>query len=145
MRTEALTFIAVGIFTTSLGIVYWFTSYEPAGTVLLLATAGFGLIPGAFLLVRSARMRPRPEDRDDAVLADGAGPIGSFPGSSVWPFVLASGAALAGLGLVFGIWASLPGVMILAVAFVGATLESGGVTAGSGPHDDDRRPSEPGA
>ena len=107
-----------------IGVAYWFTSYEPTGTVLLALTVGLGAIPGGFLLWRSARMASRVEDRPDAGPGDGEGVIGSFPVSSIWPFALAAGAALTGIGLVFGLWASLPGVALLGVTFVAATLES---------------------
>jgi hypothetical protein len=33
---------------------------------------------------------------------------------------------MTGIGLVFGVWAGLPGVILIGVAFVGAVLESRG-------------------
>lgn len=124
MRTEALIFVGVAAFMGVIGAIYWFASYEDAGTTLLATTVGLGLIPGGFLLYRTRGMGSRPEDRPDAVPDDGAGVVGSFPEASIWPFVLAAGAALAGIGLVFGLWASLPGLLLIAVAFVFATVES---------------------
>jgi Cytochrome c oxidase subunit IV len=124
MRVEGLVFGFVAVFMAVLGIIYWFTSYEPTGTVLLALASGIGAIPGAFFLWHGTRMDARPEDRPDADPEDGAGVVGQFLESSVWPFVLAGGAALAGVGLVFGLWASLPGVALLTIAFVGASLES---------------------
>jgi hypothetical protein len=42
----------------------------------------------------------------------------------VWPLVLAIGAATTGIGLVFGVWAALPGTVVLVLAFIGGSLES---------------------
>ena len=39
-------------------------------------------------------MGHRVEDREDASIEEGAGEINSFPGSSIWPFVLGMGAFL---------------------------------------------------
>ena len=128
MRLEAFAFLSVAAMSAVLGAIYWFTSYEPAGTTLLGFTVVLGLLPGIYLLRGSRQMAPRPSDRPDADPDDGAGPIGSFPEASVWPFVLAAGAALAGIGLVFGLWSSLPGLVLLTLGFVGATLESRGTT-----------------
>jgi hypothetical protein len=124
MKVEAYTFLSVAAVMAILGLIYWFTSYEPTGTTLLGVAAVFGLLPGIYLLRQSRRIEPRPEDRTDAKGAEGAGVVGSFPESSVWPFVLAGGVALTGVGLVFGLWASAPGVLLLGIAFVGASLES---------------------
>ena len=126
MKVEAYSFLGVSAGMAILGLIYWFTSYEPTGTTLLGVAAVFGAFPGVYLLRRSRQMTPRPEDRPDADPGDGAGVVGSFPESSVWPFVVAGGAALSGVGLVFGLWAAAPGVILLAIAFVGATLESSG-------------------
>jgi hypothetical protein len=126
MKVEAYSFLGVASAMAVLGIIYWFTSSEPSGTTLLGVATVFGALPGVYLLRRSRQMEPRPEDRGDADPADGAGVVGSFPESSVWPFVLAGGAALTGVGLVFGLWAAAPGVILLGIAFVGASLESRG-------------------
>jgi hypothetical protein len=123
---QALVFVGTGSFLAVIGAIYWFTSYEPAGTVLLVLGLGLGVIPGAFLLYRTASTPVLAEDRDDADPADGAGSLGTFPASSVWPVVFAGGAALTGIGLVFGAWAALPGLLTVTIAFVGATLESRG-------------------
>ena len=58
-------------------------------------------------------MKPRPEDRTDATMADGAGVIGSFPGSSIWPFVLGMGLFLMVLSMVFGLWLIAPGASLV--------------------------------
>jgi hypothetical protein len=123
---QGLVFAGTGLFLAVIGGIYWFTSYDPAGTVPLVLGLGLGVIPGAFLLWRAGTGPALAEDRADADPGDAAGPVGTFPESSVWPIVLAGGAALSGVGLVFGLWSALPGAMLLVVAFVGATLESRG-------------------
>jgi hypothetical protein len=124
MKEQGLVFVATAAFMVTIGLIYWFTSYEPTGTVLLLLCVGLGVIPGSYLLWRARRSPALPEDRPDADPDELAGRVGSFPESSVWPFVLAIGAAITGVGLVFGVWAMLPGIVILGVAFVGGSLES---------------------
>jgi hypothetical protein len=126
VRVQGLIFIGTGVFVVVSGAIYWFTSYEPAGTVMLLAGLGLGVMPGAFLVWRSMVGSVPAEDRGDAEMGDGAGRVGTFPTSSVWPVVLAGGAALTGVGLVFGLWSALPGLVFVAIAFVGATLQSRG-------------------
>ncbi len=69
-------------------------------------------------------MKPRPEDRTDATMEEGAGVIGSFPGSSIWPFVLGMGLFLTALSAVFGLWLLAPGLSLVISAAVGATVES---------------------
>ena len=66
----------------------------------------------------------RHSDRTDASTAEGAGDINSFPGSSIWPFVLGMGAFLTLLSLVFGIWLILPGISLILSAAIGVTAES---------------------
>jgi hypothetical protein len=126
MRAEAIVFLAVSAVMAVLGLVYWFTSYEPSGTALLGFSVVLGLIPGLYLLRRSRTMASLASDRDDASIDDDAGVVGSFPEGSVWPFVLAGGAALTGGGLVFGLWSSLPGLVLLSLGFIGGSLESRG-------------------
>ncbi|MHB8593088.1 MAG: aa3-type cytochrome oxidase subunit IV, partial [Acidimicrobiales bacterium] len=72
----------------------------------------------------SRRMAPRPEDRADASIEDGAGVIGAFPDSSVWPFVLGMGLFLVVLSAVFGLWLLPPGGALVISAVIGVTAES---------------------
>src|SRR5215472_5041895 len=104
MRREALLLIGVAIFFGLVGVTYWFTAYEDAGFLMLIGTTLLGFVPGSYYLWWSQRMRPRPEDRPDATIAEGSGVIGSFPGSSIWPFVLGMGFFLVALSAVFGLW-----------------------------------------
>jgi hypothetical protein len=126
MKLESFIFLGVSLFFVLIGVVYWFTSYEDTGTTLLAGAALLGVLAGGYLLRQSRRIAPRPEDRADATLADGAGEVRQFPGPSVWPFVLAFGATVLGTGLVFGVWVVILGISIFFLAAVGYVAESRG-------------------
>ena len=65
-------------------------------------------------------MKPPPdEDLPDAEMSDGAGMIDSFPGSSIWPFVLGMGACSTVLSFVFGLWLAPIGVALVLSAVIG--------------------------
>ena len=59
---------------------------------------------GSALWLISNRIEPRPEDREDAEIADGAGELGFFSPGSYWPFGLATAAVVASIGLAFAQW-----------------------------------------
>ena len=124
MRIEALFLLGVAVFFGIVGVIYWFWAYEQGGTAMLVGTTLLGLVPGSYYLWWSFRMRPRPEDRSDASIAEGSGVIGSFPSSSVWPFVLGMGLFLLALSLVFGLWLIAPGISLIVSALIGVTVES---------------------
>jgi Cytochrome c oxidase subunit IV len=124
MRTESLILIGVGLFFGAVGVVYWFWSYEQAGSMMLLGTCLLGLLPGSYYYWWHRRMGARLEDRDDATIEEGAGVIDSFPGSSIWPFVLGMGALLLVNSFVFGIWLFFPAVGLILTALIGVTAES---------------------
>lgn len=124
MRVEGLVLLALAIFGGIAAAVYWFTAYEPGGTVMLTAFGLLGLLPGGYYYWWSRRMRPRPEDRADANPQDSAGVIAAFPGSSIWPLVLGVGAAFIGLALVFGPWTALFGLTLIVSALIGVIVES---------------------
>lgn len=124
MRIEALLLLGVAVFFAGVGIAYWFLGYEQGGTMMLVGTTLLGLLPGGYYLWWSRRMVPRPEDRTDASIEDGAGVIGAFPDSSIWPFVLGMGLFLVVLSVVFGLWLLAPGLALVISAAVGVTVES---------------------
>jgi hypothetical protein len=101
VKVEALIFNVIAIFCVIAAVVYGVWAREPIGTTALILSAGLtGLIGGFFWFV-SRRIDPRPEDRKDADIAEGAGELGFFPPSSYWPFALGLSAALMGLALAF--------------------------------------------
>ena len=124
MRVEAILLLFLGVFFGIVGIVYWFWSYEDAGTMMLAGTAALGFLPGSYYYFWHRRMGKRVEDRDDASIEEGAGVIESFPSTSIWPFVLGMGAFLTVLSLVFGIWLIFLGIPLILSALTGVTAES---------------------
>jgi hypothetical protein len=135
MRHEAKLLMGVGAFFSLTDIVYWFWGYhylagnnsvgpEQSGTVMLIGTVLLGMVPGLYYFWWSHHMRPRPEDRPDATIEEGSGVIGTFPSSSIWPFVLGMGAFLIALAAVFGIWLLVPAFSLVFSAAIGYTAES---------------------
>ncbi len=124
MRIEALVLLGVAIFFGITGTVYWFTSYEDGGTMMLVGTCLLGLLPGSYYYWWHRRMGDRPEDRPDATIEEGAGEIATFPGSSIWPFVLGMGAFMLVLAFAFGMWFFFPAAGLMLTALVGVTAES---------------------
>lgn len=124
MRIEALLLIGVAIFFGIIGIVYWFTAYDDSGFLMLIGTTLLGLLPGGYYLWWSNRMKPRPEDLDNADMKDGSGVVGSFPGSSIWPFVLGMGAFMIAMSAVFGWWFFPIAIALAVSAATGYTVES---------------------
>jgi hypothetical protein len=124
MKLEAYVFLFVGIFFGCVGLAYWLLSYEDAGSVMLLGSFLLGCVPGVYYLWWSRRMPQRPADDPKASLDDGAGVVGAFPGSSIWPFVLGLGASFVAAALVFGGWTLGVGLFLAVAALVGVVFES---------------------
>jgi hypothetical protein len=120
VKTETKVLLFASVFVGVIAAVYWFTSYEDAGAVMLAVGAvAYAMICGyLYLQVRRMAGGPaRPEDLDDGRVS-GQVEIGYFPAASVWPAALGMGAVLTALGLVFGYWF----LVIAAIVFVGAII-----------------------
>jgi hypothetical protein len=124
MKVESLFYLGITAFFIIIGTIYWFTSYEDAGTTMLAASSLLGLLAGGYLLFQARKFPPRPEDRPDATLAEGAGPVDRFPVSTVWPFVFGFGATVLATGFVFGVWVVLGGAIVLAFGVIGMIRQS---------------------
>jgi hypothetical protein len=96
MRVETWLFIGLTGFFALAAIVYGVLApHEVVGITALVLSTGLTLIIGTFLLFVSRRLEgARPEDNDDAEIADGAGDLGFFSPGSYYPFFLASVIAL---------------------------------------------------
>ncbi|SDZ05818.1 Cytochrome c oxidase subunit IV [Micromonospora pattaloongensis] len=107
MKTEWRLFAIVAAFLLLIAIVYsvwneiFFHHYDWVGTVALLLSCLLCTMLAGFFWFVSRRIDPRPEDRADAEIAEGAGEIGFFSPGSYWPFGIALSATIAGLGLAF--------------------------------------------
>lgn len=120
MPEEIRFFGRLSIYALVVGVIYWFLSYEAAGTVLLV---GFGIANGAgFLVLRGA---PRPGTSTEAEREASHAPDGPFgdesgpvPTRSAAPLAVGFGLAVAGLAGAFGPWFLLAGAVPLAIGAV---------------------------
>jgi uncharacterized membrane protein YfcA len=116
------TMAGTGAFIVPFAVIYWFLSYEDAGTALLVAVSVALLFLGAYLWLTSRRLPPLPEDRTDGMLPE-EDVVGVFPSGSLWPLVLGAGAMFAALGLAYSGWLALPGLGLVLLAIGGLLLE----------------------
>ena len=123
MKVEAKILLGLGLFFGVMGVVYWFWSREATGSVMMFAGMLLGFLPGGYYYYWSRRMKMRPEDDPNATQEGGAGVVGAFPGTSIWPFTLGMGSFFVVLSLVFGIWFLVPGLGLVVWAMLGGTAE----------------------
>ena len=67
-------------------------------------TALLFLLVTFYLGFHASRMEPRPEDRKEAEIAEGAGELGFFPPYSWWPLWCAATLAVIVFGTAMGAW-----------------------------------------
>ena len=123
MRIEAKLLLFLGLFFGAMCAVYWTWSLENAGGVMMCAGMLLCFLPGSYYYYWSRRMKTRPEDDPNATTEVGAGVVGSFPGTSIFPFLLGMGSFFVVLALVFGIWLLIPGLALVLWALLGGTSE----------------------
>ncbi len=137
MAEEIRFFLRTAIYTLTITVIYWFLSYEIAGSALLLSlglSAIFFVVVG-FVMIRHAKEDPVPDNTRPAnVVQRTLGfdePEGEtvrpplaleddpIPSSSIWPLATAIAALFLGLGLIYGGWIWGPGIGIAIVALWG--------------------------
>ncbi len=110
MKAEKYIFLFVGVFLLVVAPIYWFMAHEPAGGVALLLAALMSFMIFGYIHATARKMPLRYEDNADGEVIDGAGELGFFPPSSIWPFFAALTVCVVLLGPVFGWWISILGV-----------------------------------
>jgi hypothetical protein len=120
MKLEARLFLWIALFCFVVaGIYAWWTNHdtgsvEVAGTAALILSGGLLGISGSFFWFVSRRIDARPEDRNDAEIAEGAGELGFFSPGSYWPFGIALSATVTGLGMALvQFWIVLAGIVLV--------------------------------
>jgi hypothetical protein len=123
VKVEAWIFGIVTLFMLVVAPVYWFMSEDPTGTTALTMSFLLALLVSFYLGVTGRRMDPRPEDRKEAEIVEGAGELGFFPPYSWWPLWCGLTLAVCVLGVVFGWWLFIIGVAVGIVTLSGFIFE----------------------
>jgi len=123
MKFEGSLFIGCAIFFGAADIVYWYFSKDPTGTTALALAVGLAFLTGFYLLFTGRRLPPRPEDRPDAEIAEGAGELGFFSPHSWWPLFVGLASGVAALGVAIGWWLFLIGLLGVFLTVIGFVFE----------------------
>lgn len=129
MRNEYRIFALLTGILVAFGVVYgaWTAGDSPwgrpewVGVIALLLSAVLCGMCALFLWLVARRIEPRPEDRDDAEPADGAGVVGFFSPGSYWPLGVALTAAVAAFGIAIWQW------WLVGLGLAGVLLTTGGL------------------
>ena len=93
MKVEGWLFLGCGVFFIGADVVYWYTSKDPTGTTALALSVALALL------------------------------IGFFSPHSWWPLFLGLAAATLALGVAFGWWLVLIGLMLVVFTSIGFVFE----------------------
>ena len=116
-------FGGVGLFIVLIALLYWFVSYEHAGSTLLALAAVLALMTAAY--VAWPRKAHEGDEGGGADGGHGAEPGHDphdgvwFPQASIWPFAIGAGMALIANGLLLGRWLVIPASVFLAWSIAG--------------------------
>jgi len=124
MRNETWIFGICTIFFVFVAPAYWLISGDPTGTTALVMTTLLTGLITFYLGFHAGRMEPRPEDRKEGEIAEGAGELGFFPPYSWWPLWCALTLAMCVFGTAMSAWWLLVmGAGLLAVTVCGWVYE----------------------
>jgi hypothetical protein len=110
MKAEAWIFASCTVFFVLVTPAYWFvtdggdTGADWTGTSALTMTTLLAAMMTLYLGFHAKKMDPRPEDRKDGEIADGAGELGFFPPYSWWPLWCGLTLAVMVFGVAAGAW-----------------------------------------
>ncbi|WP_205474738.1 cytochrome c oxidase subunit 4 [Nocardioides sp. SYSU D00038] len=110
MKSEAWIFAVCTVFLVLVTPAYWFVTDASehggdwTGTSALFMTTLLTLMVTLYLGFHAKKMDPRPEDRSDGEIADGAGELGFFPPYSWWPLWCGATLGVIVFGLAMGAW-----------------------------------------
>jgi len=132
LRVQWQMFLGIAAFITVIDIVYWFASYERAGTTMLTLAAGLAALCGGWLLIQDLRGRGDDDVSSGAPTIDhvprdasGRETVGEYlPTTSWWPLVIGVGLVLAVNGLILSWPFAVPGVVVVMLGIGGFVTDS---------------------
>jgi Cytochrome c oxidase subunit IV len=124
MRSTSRIFAASAAFFLVVDVVYWFVSYEIAGTMMFGLWCVTLLFAALFLGAEATHGAPEGDDPELRPAERAGEPVGIFSRTSGWPVVLAAGLTIALTGLVYGTWLLIPGMVVTAAALIGLMRET---------------------
>jgi Cytochrome c oxidase subunit IV len=124
MRSTSRVFAVLAAFFLAVDVVYWFVSYEIAGTMMFGLWCVTLLFAALFLDAAAKQGAPEGDDPELRPEERAGEPVGIFSRGSGWPVVLAAGLTVALTGLVYGTWLLIPGVVVTAAALIGLMRET---------------------
>lgn len=118
MKLETWIFGINTVFFAIVAPLYWFIAKDPTGTAALTMTTLLTALVTFYLGFHASKMEPRPEDRKEGEIAEGAGELGFFPPYSWWPLWAALTAAVAFYALAYHAW----WLLVIAVGLASVTV-----------------------
>ena len=124
MKAETWLFVITTVFLALVTPAYWFISNDWTGTSALTMTTLLTAMIALYLGFHARKMDPRPEDRQEGEIAEGAGELGFFPPYSWWPLWCAATLGVMVYGTALGEWwLVIIGGSLGAVALCGLIFE----------------------
>ena len=124
MKAETWMFVITTVFFALVTPAYWFIAGDWTGTSALTMTTLLTGMVALYLGFHARKMEPRPEDRKEGEIAEGAGELGFFPPYSWWPLWCALTLAVIVYGTALGAWwLVIIGGALGAVALSGLVFE----------------------
>ncbi|MEV8327615.1 cytochrome c oxidase subunit 4 [Kitasatospora sp. NPDC056731] len=123
MKTESYLFAGVALFFAVAASIYGWFAREPAGKAALVVAFMMSTLIAFFFRTQYSRRGSRPQDRTDAEIVTGVGPLEFFAPRSYYPLLTAAGVAVAGLGLVYALWLFLIGAGVTGAGVVGFVFQ----------------------
>jgi hypothetical protein len=120
------TFAGIGSFILVIAVVYWFSSYDYAGSVMLGLASALAFFNATYLWLRErAGAKPAPLGERQGDLGGGAAVEEHYlPHASPWPFGIGVGAFLAANGLILGFAYAVPGVIVVGISIAGVVAQT---------------------
>jgi hypothetical protein len=114
------TFAGIGVFMVVIAAVYWFASYDYAGTVMLGLASALAFFDAGYLWLQE-RSEAKPAQ---AVEGGDVAEEQYLPHASLWPFGVGVGAFLAFNGLVLGFAYAVPGAIVVGISVAGIVAQT---------------------